>query len=174
MHGQDHSDSYIRSEDQHDEAGLAVEFRSMRMEDIPEIVEVELESFTAPWTPEAFRQELKYNQNAHYIVMLHEGRIIGYAGMWLIIDEAHITNVAIREKYRGKKLGRKLLRHLIDSALLLGAERMTLEVRVSNRIAQSLYERFGFRPVGIRKGYYSDNHEDALIMWADILKDRPS
>lgn len=172
MHGQDHSDSYIRDEEQLDETGLSVEFRSMRLDDIPEIVEVELESFTVPWTPEAFRQELIHNQNAHYIVMLHEGRIIGYAGMWLIIDEAHITNVAIREKYRGMKLGRKLLRHLIDSALLMGAERMTLEVRVSNRNAQSLYERFGFRPVGIRKGYYSDNQEDALIMWADILTDR--
>jgi|HigsolmetaAR203D_1030402.scaffolds.fasta_scaffold00012_131 ribosomal-protein-alanine N-acetyltransferase len=147
---------------------IDVEFRSMRLEDIPQILEVEHESFTVPWTAEAFRNELTHNRHAHYFVMLHQGEIIGYAGMWLIFDEAHITNVAIRKRFRGKKLGHRLMRHLIDKAAVLGAEKMTLEVRVSNYVAQRLYSRYGFRPVGVRKGYYSDNQEDALIMWADI------
>lgn len=147
---------------------ITVQFRSMKIDDIPQIMEVEHESFTTPWTAEAFRNELLYNPSACYIVMIHDGKIIGYGGMWLILDEAHITNIAIREKYRGQKLGRKLMRYLIDSATVRGVDKMTLEVRVSNHIAQRLYERFGFRSVGIRKGYYSDNQEDALIMWANV------
>lgn len=146
-----------------------VEFRYMQLEDIPQIMEVELECFTVPWTPEAFHNELTHNRNAHYIVMLLDDRIIGYAGMWLMIDEAHVTNVGIREKYRGRKLGQKLMQRLVDEALLRGAERMTLEVRVSNLVAQRLYEKFGFRPVGVRRQYYSDNKEDAIIMWVDLL-----
>jgi len=146
----------------------AVTFREMKLEDIPQIIEVEHESFTVPWTAEAFRNELMHNQYAHYIVMEQEDLIIGYAGMWLIFDEAHITNIAVREKYRGKKLGYRLLRELVRAARTLGADKMTLEVRVSNQVAQNLYAKFGFRPVGLRKGYYSDNHEDALIMWAEV------
>ncbi|WP_371871165.1 ribosomal protein S18-alanine N-acetyltransferase [Insulibacter thermoxylanivorax] len=151
---------------------LQVEIRSMTLEDIPQVMEVEYESFTIPWSVEAFHNELRFNQHAHYVVMIHEGQVIGYAGMWLIIDEAHITNIALREKYRGRKLGSKLLQHVIDTALDLGAERMTLEVRVTNRIAQNLYKKHGFRPAGLRKGYYTDNNEDAIIMWANIAKGR--
>lgn len=161
-------DGHARSEAQREDEQLQVEFREMKLEDIPQILIVERESFPVPWTEGAFHNELLHNQYAHYAVMLHEGQIIGYAGLWLIIDEAHITNIAIRERYRGRKLGRKLLQHIIDTAAELGAERMTLEVRVTNRIAQRLYERFRFRPVGVRKGYYTDNNEDALIMWAEI------
>jgi len=168
MGSQDTSDRLVEHEDHQGDGELRVEFRSMKLDDIPQIIEVELESFTVPWTAEAFRNELLHNQYAHYVVMLHQEKIIGYAGLWMIIDEAHITNVAIRQRFRGQKLGQRLMRYMIDSAILLGAEKMTLEVRVSNRIAQRLYERFGFRPVGVRKGYYSDNHEDALIMWANI------
>lgn len=147
-----------------------VTFRYMKLEDIPQIMEVELECFTVPWTSEAFYNELTHNRNAHYIVMLDDDRIIGYAGMWLMIDEAHVTNVAIRERYRGRKLGQKLMRRLVNEAILRGAERMTLEVRVSNLVAQRLYGKFGFRPVGVRKEYYSDNKEDALIMWTDLAQ----
>ncbi|WP_274361862.1 ribosomal protein S18-alanine N-acetyltransferase [Paenibacillus thermotolerans] len=145
-----------------------VSFRMMRLEDVPQICEIEIESFTSPWSESAFVNELTQNHFAQYIVMEHEGRIIGYGGMWIIIDEAHITNIAVRTAYRGKKLGERLLAELAVKAYRLGAARMTLEVRVSNIVAQRLYAKFGFRGVGVRKGYYSDNGEDALIMWADL------
>lgn len=146
----------------------ALVFRSMRLEDIDTIVEIEKEAFTAPWTAEAFNNELKQNLFAKYMVMEQDGAILGYGGMWLIVDEAHVTNIAIRERYQGQGLGKLLLGEMMKTAHWLGAKRMTLEVRVTNEIAQRLYRRFGFEPSGIRPGYYSDNMEDALIMWADL------
>lgn len=145
-----------------------LEFRLMQLDDIPDVLEIEYEAFTLPWTEEAFRNELTMNHFAKYMIMELDGQAIGYAGMWTIMDEAHITNIAIREAYRGRKLGDKLLNELMQTASYLGMERMTLEVRVTNRIAQGLYEKKGFKPAGVRKGYYSDNNEDAVIMWADL------
>ncbi|NBD24433.1 ribosomal protein S18-alanine N-acetyltransferase [Paenibacillus glycinis] len=143
-------------------------FRSMTLEDVPTIVAIELESFATPWTQEAFVNELTNNHFARYMVMDYENDVIGYAGMWTIMDEAHVTNVAVREAYRGQGLGERLMTELQRTAVLFGARRMTLEVRVSNDIAQRLYAKLGFEPSGIRPGYYSDNMEDALIMWADL------
>ncbi|WP_318626962.1 ribosomal protein S18-alanine N-acetyltransferase [Paenibacillus polymyxa] len=145
-----------------------LEFRLMQLDDIPDVLEIEHEAFTLPWTEEAFRNELTMNHFAKYMIMELDGQAIGYAGMWTIMDEAHITNIAIREAYRGRKFGDKLLNELMQTASYLGMERMTLEVRVTNRIAQGLYEKKGFKPAGVRKGYYSDNNEDAVIMWADL------
>ncbi|MEC0264293.1 ribosomal protein S18-alanine N-acetyltransferase, partial [Paenibacillus anseongense] len=93
-------------------------------------------------------------------------------GMWLIMEEAHVTNIAVRDSYRGRKLGERLMRELMKTAAFLGAIRMTLEVRASNYVAQNLYEKVGFRSVGVRRGYYTDNREDAVIMWADLPKRR--
>jgi ribosomal-protein-alanine N-acetyltransferase len=143
-------------------------FRMMRYEDIPEVCAIEVEAFTSPWSEQAFMNELTQNQFAQYIVMEYEGRLIGYGGMWLIIDEAHVTNIAITGGFRGKKLGSRLMAELATRAYRLGAGRMTLEVRVSNIVAKRLYEKFGFKAVGLRPGYYSDNGEDAIIMWADL------
>jgi ribosomal-protein-alanine N-acetyltransferase len=142
----------------------------MRLDDIDAICEIEKEAFTTPWSAGAFHNELTNNQYAHYVVMELDGDIIGYAGMWLIMDEAHITNIAVREKYRGRKLGQRLLMQMQSVALFLGAERMTLEVRVSNTIAQRLYAKLGFIPAGLRKQYYTDNGEDAIIMWAHLRR----
>jgi ribosomal-protein-alanine N-acetyltransferase len=142
----------------------------MRLDDIDAICEIEKEAFTTPWSAGAFHNELTNNQYAHYVVMELDGYIIGYAGMWLIMDEAHITNIAVREKYRGRKLGERLLLQMQSAALFLGAERMTLEVRVSNTIAQRLYAKLGFIPAGLRKQYYTDNGEDAIIMWAHLRR----
>jgi ribosomal-protein-alanine N-acetyltransferase len=144
-------------------------YRLMNLNDIGTIVDIERESFTAPWSEEAFRMELTQNLFAKYMVMELDGTVLGYGGMWLIIDEAHITNIAIREKYRGMGHGKELLREMMKSAHWLGAQRMTLEVRVTNERAQSLYRKMGFYPAGVRPGYYSDNLEDALIMWADLV-----
>ncbi|RKP53249.1 ribosomal-protein-alanine N-acetyltransferase [Cohnella endophytica] len=141
----------------------------MNLNDIAAIVEIEREAFTAPWSAEAFRNELTNNLFAKYMIMELDDQILGYGGMWLIIDEAHVTNIAVKEKHRGMGYGEKLLREMMRTAYFLGARRMTLEVRVSNEIAQSLYRKLGFTPSGVRPAYYSDNLEDALIMWADLL-----
>lgn len=146
--------------------------RKMTIDDIPEVMEIEHEAFTLPWTEEAFRNELTMNHFARYMVMVIDGHTIGYAGMWTIMDEAHVTNIAIREAYRGRKLGEALLVELMNWALELEMVRMTLEVRVSNEIAQQLYMKLGFTKAGIRKGYYSDNNEDAMIMWCELTEEQ--
>lgn len=145
-----------------------LEFRLMKVEDIPDILVIEHEAFTMPWTAEAFRNELTHNHFAKYMVMEYEGAIIGYAGMWAIVDEAHVTNIALLAAYRGRKWGERLLDELMKTAAYLGMKSATLEVRVSNEVAQNLYRKKGFKPAGLRKGYYSDNREDALIMWAEL------
>jgi len=143
-------------------------FRYMREEDIDQVLEVEHASFTLPWSREAFYNELHNNKFAVYIVLEHEERIIGYCGVWIVVDEAHVTNVAILPAYRGRKLGEAMMRKLMSVSREMGAKRMTLEVRVSNHIAQSLYRKMGFQNGGIRKNYYSDNLEDALVMWVNL------
>ena len=146
----------------------ALVFRAMRLEDVPAICEIEREAFTSPWTAEAFVNELTSNHFARYMVMMLEDEVIGYGGMWTIMDEAHITNIAVRHDYRGQGLGERLLTELQRTAVFFGMSRMTLEVRVTNERAQQLYRKLGFEPSGVRPGYYSDNNEDALIMWAEL------
>ncbi|EFM11884.1 ribosomal-protein-alanine acetyltransferase [Paenibacillus curdlanolyticus YK9] len=145
-----------------------ISFRKMRLADIPFIVSIEQEAFTTPWTAEAFTNELTNNHFARYMVMEDATGIIGYGGMWTIIDEAHITNIAVRHDRRGMGLGELLLRRQMADAEEAGMLRMTLEVRVTNERAQRLYGRLGFEPAGLRPGYYSDNNEDALIMWVEL------
>jgi len=150
----------------------ALMFRSMTLEDLPDIVAIEQDAFTSPWTEEAFRNELTNNMFAKYMAMELDGAVIGYGGMWVIMDEAHITNIAIHSTYRGMGLGHRLLLELQRTALFFGAVKMTLEVRVTNEHAQRLYRKHGFEPAGIRPGYYSDNNEDALIMWAELDREQ--
>ena len=146
----------------------SVAFRQMREEDLNQIMEIEKKSFATPWTYDAFYNELHTNQFAHYVVAEVDQEIIGYCGLWVIIDEGHITNIAILPEYRGNGLGEKLLLAVIDTARELGAETLTLEVRVSNDVAKGLYRKLGFQDGGIRKSYYTDNYEDALVMWVNI------
>ncbi|PGZ95342.1 ribosomal-protein-alanine N-acetyltransferase [Bacillus pseudomycoides] len=143
-------------------------FRSMKEEDIPQIVAIEESSFATPWTAEAFERELNMNEYAHYVVMETEEGILGYCGLWIILDESHITNIAILPQYRGQRLGEALLQEVINKARDLGAKTMTLEVRVSNEVAKKLYRRHGFQNGGIRKRYYTDNYEDGLVMWVNL------
>jgi ribosomal-protein-alanine N-acetyltransferase len=100
-----------------------------------------------------------------------ESGILGFAGMWLMFDEAHITTIGVKRSMRGRGLGELMLVHLVEAAREMGARRLTLEVRVSNQVAQSLYRKYSFKEEGIRKRYYSDDGEDALIMWSDRLDD---
>ncbi|EPZ38636.1 ribosomal protein S18-alanine N-acetyltransferase [Anoxybacillus ayderensis] len=147
---------------------MDVSFRFMTLQDLDRIVEIEQLSFTLPWSRSSFYQELTNNRYARYIVMEHDGQIIGYCGMWLVMDEAHITNIAVLPEFRGKKLGEALMKQAMALAREEGAQTMTLEVRVSNTVAQSLYRKLGFLNGGIRKRYYSDNQEDALVMWVKL------
>ncbi|WP_026565263.1 ribosomal protein S18-alanine N-acetyltransferase [Bacillus sp. UNC41MFS5] len=143
-------------------------FRNMREEDIDQILEVEHASFTTPWSREAFYNELHNNRFAVYIVLEENNKILGYCGAWIVIDEAHVTNVAILPEFRGRNLGEAILRKMMSVAREMGAKTMTLEVRVTNHVAQSLYRKLGFQNGGIRKNYYSDNQEDGLVMWVNI------
>lgn len=143
-------------------------FRYMREEDIDQVLAVEHVSFTSPWSREAFYNELHNNKFAVYIVLEDDHKIIGYCGAWIVIDEAHVTNVAILPEYRGRKLGETMMKKLMSVAREMGAKSMTLEVRVSNHVAQSLYRKLGFQNGGIRKNYYSDNQENALVMWVNL------
>jgi ribosomal-protein-alanine N-acetyltransferase len=144
----------------------------MTLADVDAVQEVERASFPVPWPANAFRHELTQNKNAHYIVAREGEHIVGYAGLWLSLDEAHITTFAVLPDYRRRKIGERMLVALFDRAERLGAEWLTLEVRASNLPAQRLYEKYGFRPAGVRRRYYSDNNEDAIIMWTERLRDR--
>jgi len=144
----------------------------MTLADVDGVQEVERASFPVPWPANAFRHELTQNKNARYLVAREGDRVIGYAGLWLSLDEAHITTFAVHPDRRRRKVGERMLVRIFDLASDLGAEWLTLEVRASNMGAQRLYEKYGFRPAGIRRRYYSDNNEDAIIMWTERLRDR--
>lgn len=141
----------------------------MTLDDVDGVMQVERLSFLTPWSRQSFVQELTQNPYARYLVARIGQQVIGYAGMWLILDEAHVTNVAVHPEWRGHGLGEWLMLRLIEWAQRDGATRMTLEVRVSNHVAQELYLKLGFKASGIRPGYYTDTREDALIMWKDLL-----
>jgi ribosomal-protein-alanine N-acetyltransferase len=147
-----------------------IHFRLMKVEDIEKIMIVEKASFTTPWSADAFLNELLNNHFAYYMVAVVEKRIVGYCGVWVILDEAHITNVAVHPDFRGRKIGEQLMGHMISLSMMYGAKKMTLEVRVSNQVAQALYGKLGFENHGIRKGYYTDNQEDAIIMWVNLYE----
>ncbi len=147
----------------------AISIRPLRVDDLDDVMEVERRSFTTPWSREAFEAELIDNDLACYLALTDGGKVIGYGGMWIIVDEAHVTNIAVLPEYRGRKLGRRLIEAMIELAKNKGAVGMTLEVRTSNTIARNLYESIGFRNCGVRPQYYTDTKEDALIMWRDNL-----
>ena len=148
---------------------LKVRIEPMRLEDVPAVHEIEAASFPTPWPDYAFRQELQTNKMAHYLVVRSGSETIAYGGMWLMFDEAHITTFAVLPDWRRRGIGGRLMLGLMDVALELRARVMTLEVRLSNKPARELYGRFGFKPVGVRPRYYSDNGEDALIMTTEML-----
>ncbi len=139
--------------------------RKMKIGDVGSVVDIEQRCFPIPWTKGTFVMEIVSNKLARYCVAEVDGRVVGYGGMWLIIDEAHITNIAVHPEHRGEGVGKKLVEHLIDEASDTDIHKVTLEVRRSNFIARALYTKFGFEPRGIRPGYYRDNGEDAIIMW---------
>jgi ribosomal-protein-alanine N-acetyltransferase len=144
--------------------GTLVELREMRREDLPPVMAIERECFPLPWRESAYLTELA-NRSAYYVVACVDAEIVGYAGMWVIMDESHITTLGVARQWRRRKVGEQLLVGLLDEAARRGARRATLEVRQSNAAAQDLYEKYGFAPAALRRGYYTDNHENAVIMW---------
>ncbi len=144
---------------------------TMCLADLDDVVELERLSFPTPWSRDAFRDELTNNSRATYLVVRDShGTAVAYGGFWLIFDEAHVTNVAVHPAHRRRGIGCMLMLALMYSALAKGALRMTLEVRVSNHGAQQLYKKLGFVSEGIRRGYYLDTREDALVMWLSDLR----
>jgi len=143
--------------------------RPMTVDDLASVQLIERASFTTPWPPQAYRQELESNRLAAYLVGLIGGEVVAYGGIWLMVDEAHVTTFAVHPRYRRRRIGERLLLSLLDLSVDRHAREATLEVRLSNLAARRLYEKYGFRPVGIRPRYYSDNGEDALIMTTEPL-----
>lgn len=145
-----------------------IKLRQMRREDVPRVMEIERECFPTPWHESAYLTELA-NRSAYYVVACEEERMVGYAGMWVIMDEAHITTLGVGRDSRGQKIGERLLVALLDEALRRNVRRATLEVRQSNDVAQNLYRKYGFAAMAIRRGYYTDNQENAVVMWIDDM-----
>ncbi|MDF2892434.1 MAG: tsaB [Clostridia bacterium] len=139
--------------------------RLMELKDIDAVWEIEKLSFRTPWSRESFVEEIKASDRTRYVVAEMGDTVVGYGGMWLIVDEAHITNIAVHPDYRGQKIGKKIVEAMIAAAKGEGITSLTLEVRMSNTPAINLYKELDFKEVAIRKGYYSDTGEDALIMW---------
>lgn len=185
-----------------DYSKLGFRIEGMHPEDVPQVIEIEHVSFTAPWSAAAYERELLYNDNAYFFVARPQGvretqgntegsrawlrslwkpgaapvhganglAIVGYGGFWLMAGEAHIMTIAVKPEYRGRHVGELLLAAMIDRAYELNATEVTLEVRVSNHVAQALYRKYGFLEAGRRIRYYSDNNEDALIMTTNPLR----
>lgn len=171
---------------------LPVRIDPMTDADLPEVLNIERESFPSPWSARAYEYELRYNEMAHYFCVRtwsspsyeanggvfgwlrralrtkpsngSEPQIVGYVGYWMMAGEAHISTIAVRPEARGRAFGELLLTHVLQDAAARGSHVATLEVRISNLTAQQLYLKYGFDKVGLRKAYYSDNNEDAYIM----------
>jgi ribosomal-protein-alanine N-acetyltransferase len=142
----------------------------MATSDVAEVTRIERASFSTIWPSDAFYNELRTNKLAHYFVGRYDDRIVAYGGIWVILEDSHVTTLAVDPQHRGRRFGEVLLLRLIDEAVERGASWMTLEVRESNLVAQRLYRKYGFTTVTMRTGYYSDDNESALIMWAGSLR----
>jgi ribosomal-protein-alanine N-acetyltransferase len=142
--------------------GDSIVIRPLVEEDLEPILAIEAATYPTPWTEGIFRDELKADGRV-YLVAEQAGEVVGYSGLMVVLPEAHVTSVTVDPDKRGSRIGTRLMLRVSQEALAAGANSLTLEVRVSNRSAQALYQRFGMAPVGVRKRYYKD--EDALVMW---------
>lgn len=144
---------------------IKVEIVKSTPEHIDDIMLIERLSFKIPWSKESLVEEITNNKLAYYLSAKVGSRILGYAGIWFVCDEGHITNVAVHPEFRNIGVGSHLVSGLIDIAKQKKITSLTLEVRKSNLVAQALYKKYGFQELGFRKAYYEDNGEDAIIMW---------
>ncbi len=158
------ADNHIKNR----EKQLELDILKMELSHLPRIMEIEKKSFNDPWSKKSFIREITHNHYAYYFVACLEKQVIGYIGGWNVVDELHITNLAVDPAYRRLGIAYKLINWIIDIVRSEGAVKATLEVRVSNKAAIHLYEKCGFVAAGKRPRYYINNGEDALIMWKVI------
>jgi ribosomal-protein-alanine N-acetyltransferase len=152
------------------DAPRRLDIAPMVADDIPTVLQIEALSFQSAWPANAFMNELRDNKLAHYFVGRLDGKIVAYGGIWVILEDSHVTTIAVHPDVRGQRLGEEVLVHLLDEAIQRDASWITLEVRETNDVAQKLYRKYGFTVVSTRRGYYSDNNESALVMWAGNLR----
>ncbi len=138
-------------------------FRKMTRGDVDEVYEIELENFSYPWAKQAFEEECQ-NKLAHYIVATVGRDVVAYGGMWFVLDEANVTNIAVKKSHQSQKIGQRLIEEMIETAKKRKVKYMYLEVRQSNEKAIYLYKKLGFIHYGVRQAYYPDNNENALLM----------
>ncbi len=151
-----------------DKLAYRVNIRPMQKEDVPWVQNIERLSFSFPWSSQLLYFELERKDFAYYWVIELDKIPVGYGGYWKIMDEAHLVTFAIHPSYRRRGLGTMLLANILSDAAKKGVKRVTLEVRESNKAAQNLYEKFGFKKIAIRAGYYQDTGEDAFIYWKNF------
>jgi ribosomal-protein-alanine N-acetyltransferase len=149
-----------------------IEITRMRRRHLRGIMAIERQVYPRPWSPSLFVSEMTTGRNRAYLVALAGRAVVGYAGLISYGDEAHVTTIAVDPEFQRLRIGTRLLYELVREALDLGARAVSLEVRVTNWGAQRLYGRFGFRPVGVRRNYYQETNEDALVMWTDNIRTR--
>lgn len=149
---------------------FTIKIKPMTQMDLDNVISIEAASYGEHhWSKESFFNELSNELARYYCAFDCDGNLMGYAGTWQILEEAHITNIAVSPDYRRKKVGEALLTTIINDCRNNGIKYITLEVRVSNTPAINLYEKYGFKSLGTRKGYYQNNNEDALIMWTENM-----
>ena len=147
---------------------MEIKIEIMQPAHLAQVVGIERLCFSNPWSEQAFHYEITENHCALYLVALNGNNVVGYIGNWFICDEGHITNLAVHPDFQGRGIGKTLVRSLMEMGRQYNVCHFTLEVRVSNIRAQKLYKDLGFTQVGLRKKYYQDNNEDAIIMWKHI------
>jgi [ribosomal protein S18]-alanine N-acetyltransferase len=152
-----------------DAAPLTVYLVPMRRRHLRSVLRIENQVYPRPWSLPLFMSELNLRTSRAYFVARVGGSVVGYAGLMLTADEAHVTTIAVDPAWHQRKIGSRLMLHLAREAVSRGARHLTLEVRMSNAPAQAMYRNFGFRPAGVRKNYYVETNEDALVMWADDI-----
>lgn len=143
---------------------MKVQFQSLKPEHIPEILEIEQREQGAPWSEQSFRNELS-NAVSYFLVGLHQSQVIAYGGLWLVVDEAHVTTVMVAPEFRRHGIGKQLMHRLLEHAQEAGMSCSTLEVRAKNTPAIKLYEQLGYVQAAVRKKYYPNDNEDAIVMW---------
>ena len=149
---------------------MEIKIQRMQKSDVDNVINIEERAYGEHhWSKESFLNELSNDLARYYAAFDLDGNLVGYAGCWQILEEVHITNIAVSPDFRRKKIGERLLRKIIDDCYVNKAKYITLEVRVSNNAAIKLYEKYGFKSLGTRKGYYQNNNEDALIMWTENI-----
>ena len=150
-------------------APFVIQLLPMRRKHLRSVMRIEAEVYPNPWTMSLFLSELALRNKRAYTVAQYGSMTIGYTGLMFIEDDAHLTNIAVDPIWHKHQIATRLMLHNVKRALQAGARHMTLEVRVSNDAAQRLYRKFGFAPAGVRKNYYTENNEDALVMWANDI-----